>query len=78
MFLSEAVVLSTAGGVLGLLIGEGALRVLLGFYPDLPAQAPTWAVAASLSVSAVVGVVFGVAPARRATRLDPVMALQGR
>jgi putative ABC transport system permease protein len=78
VFLSEAVALSTLGGLLGLAIGQLALRILMAFYPNLPAQAPAWAVAASLAVSAVVGVVFGVAPARRATRLDPVRALQGR
>jgi putative ABC transport system permease protein len=78
VFLAEAVVLSTAGGLLGLLVGQLALRVLMLFYPDLSAEAPAWAVAAALAVSVVVGVVFGVAPARRATRLDPVAALQGR
>lgn len=78
VFLVEATALSTAGGVLGLLLGQAALFVLLRFYPDLPAQAPVWAVLASLVVSTVVGVVFGMLPARRATRLDPVAALARR
>lgn len=78
VFLVEAAALSTAGGLLGLLLGQAALAVLLRFYPDLPAQAPVWAVVAALVVSAVVGIVFGMLPARRATRLDPVAALARR
>ena len=78
VFLAEAMVLSSAGGVCGLLVGQVAVRALIGFYPDLPAQAPDWAVAASLAVAVAVGAVFGVAPARRAARLDPVAAISGR
>ncbi len=78
VFLAEAVLLSTAGGLFGLLVGEGAVAVIVGLYPALPAQPPLWAVAAALLLSVAVGAVFGVLPARRATRLDPVAALAGR
>ncbi len=77
-FLAEAVLLSTAGGLVGLAAGWGAVRTLTAVYPDLPARPPAWAVGAALAVSMAVGAVFGVLPARRATRLDPVAALSRR
>ena len=78
VFIAEAAVLSTLGGLVGLAIGELAVRVFVGVYPTFPAATPIWAVVASLVVSLVVGVFFGVVPARRAARLDPVTALAGR
>lgn len=78
LFLAEAMLLSTAGGMVGLSIGYGAVGILIGLYPDLPARPPLWAVVSALSLAIAVGAVFGVLPARRATRLDPVAALAGR
>jgi len=78
VFLVEAVLLSAAGGVLGLLIGYAGSGVLGQTFPALPARPPTWAVFAALAVSLLSGAVFGVLPARRAARLDPVIALAGR
>jgi len=77
-FLAEAILISSAGGLLGLLLGWVATRVLVAVYPDLPASPPVWAVLAALALSVAVGALFGVLPARRATRLDPVAALAGR
>ena len=77
-FLAEAVLLAVMGGLAGLAIGAGAVRVFVGIYPSFPASPPAWAVAASLALSLAVGVGFGVWPARRATRLDPVAALARR
>lgn len=77
-FLVEAALLSTAGGVLGLLAGWAGIVVLRGVFPGFPVAAPFWAVAAALAVSVSVGLVFGVLPARRAARLDPVVALARR
>jgi putative ABC transport system permease protein len=77
-FLAEAMLLSSAGGALGLLVGWLAVRVLVALYPALPATPPPWAVVAAFSLAVAVGGVFGVLPARRATRLDPVAALSGR
>ena len=77
-FLAEAVLLSTGGGLLGLALGWMLVRLLVRLYPALPASPPGWAVAAALLVAVGVGVVFGLLPARRATRLDPVAALSGR
>jgi putative ABC transport system permease protein len=78
VFITEAAVLSTIGGLLGLLVGWLVIRVFVRVYPAFPASPPAWAVAASLGVATVVGVVFGVLPARRAARMDPVRALVGR
>jgi len=77
-FLTEAILISSAGGLLGLALGWVAVEVLVAIYPALPASPPLWAVAAAFSLSVGTGAVFGVLPARRATRLDPVAALAGR
>ena len=78
VFVAEAAVLSTLGGLLGLGGGWAAVRAFVRVYPTFPAAPPVWAVAASLVVAMGVGIVFGTLPARRAARLDPVQALAGR
>jgi putative ABC transport system permease protein len=75
VFLIEAALLSTSGGLLGLAIGIGAGRFLQHLYPEFPVQPPWWAVVAAVGVSLAVGLLFGSMPARRAARLDPVEAL---
>jgi putative ABC transport system permease protein len=78
VFLVEAVLLSSAGGAFGLLAGYAGAAALGHAFPALPAEPPLWAVIAALVMSGVAGVVFGVLPARRAARLDPVLALGRR
>ena len=78
VFLVEAVLLSTAGGAVGLGAAFAGAGILRGLYPSFPVQPPGWAVAAAVLVSLTVGLLFGVAPARRAARLDPVVALARR
>jgi len=78
VFLAEAILIAAMGGLLGLTLGWTAIRILALLYPVFPATTPLWAVAAALATSVVVGAIFGVLPARRATRLDPVVALAGR
>ena len=76
-FLTEAVLLSTAGGLVGLGLASASLEIMVAALPGLDATPPIWAVAAALVVSIGVGAIFGVLPARTATRLDPITALRG-
>jgi ABC-type antimicrobial peptide transport system permease subunit len=74
-FLSEAMALTGAGGLIGVVLIEG-LVLLISRATSIHAAVPAWAVAAGLSVSLGVGLVFGVWPAVKASRLDPVEALR--
>jgi putative ABC transport system permease protein len=78
VFLIEAAVLSTLGGVLGLGVGLGAGEIFTIFVPAFPVESPTWAVVGSIGLSVALGILFGALPARRASKLDPVLALAGR
>jgi putative ABC transport system permease protein len=76
LFLLEAVVLATSGGLLGLAAGFGITGLVRTAVPGLPMSTPIEAVIAALIMSLLVGVVSGVAPARRAADLDPIDALR--
>ena len=78
VFLVESVLLSAAGGLLGLIAGWGAVKVMVRVFPALPASPPMWAVISAVGLSLAVGALFGWLPARRAAGLDPVAALAGR
>ncbi len=74
-FLVESVVLASVGGILGVLSGWG-LAGLVSVASPLPAKVTAWSIALALSLGAGVGVLFGVYPASRAARLDPIAALR--
>ena len=74
-FLIEAVVLTAIGGLLGLGVGELA-SVLTNKYSPLPAYVPAWAIGIGVGISAAVGIIFGLWPAWKAARLDPIESLR--
>jgi putative ABC transport system permease protein len=75
LFLAEAALLSTSGGILGVAIGLGLAQALHLYVPALPVHTPVEFVFLALGVSLVVGLASGLLPARRASALDPVAAL---
>jgi len=74
-FLIEAVWLTAIGGLLGLAIGEAG-SLLINKYSPLPAYVPPWAIGMGVGISAAVGIVFGLWPAWKAARLDPIESLR--
>jgi putative ABC transport system permease protein len=75
-FLTEAVVLTLLGGIIGLMLGWTISRVAGLVFPNLPTAVPLWAALSGVMVSVGVGLFFGIWPAARAARLDPVEALR--
>jgi putative ABC transport system permease protein len=74
-FLVEAATLTLVGGAAGMIAG-GGIAWLVSVVTPIPAYVPAWSIAAALGASALTGVGFGLYPANRAARLDPVDALR--
>ena len=75
-FLTEAVVLTAAGGIIGVIFG-GAISLLINLaVPSLPSSIPLWSIVLGVAVSMSVGLFFGMYPAIKAARLDPIEALR--
>ena len=77
-FLVEAVMLCVMGGIIGLVIGQ-ASTLIISYIPNVPlgeTAIPNWAIVLSIGFSATVGIVFGMWPAVKASRLDPIEALR--
>jgi len=72
-FLIESMVLSVTGGVIGILLGAAGSLAMRSF---LPTTVSFWSVFLAFSVSVIIGVVFGVLPAGRAAKLNPIQALR--
>ena len=75
-FLTEAVVLTGMGGVIGMSMGWLVSFVCRMVFPALPTEVPLWAAVLGIAVSVGVGLFFGIWPANKAARLDPVVALR--
>jgi putative ABC transport system permease protein len=75
-FMIEAVTLSGAGGILGILIGVGLALIIPEFVDVLPTSISAWTIITAFSFSAAVGVFFGVYPAHKASLQDPIQALR--
>ena len=78
LFFAEAALLSLVASVAGLILGELGSFAIGQIYPALPVAPPWWAVLAAFGTALGTGILFSVMPARRAARLDPVMALARR
>jgi putative ABC transport system permease protein len=75
-FLTEAVVLTGIGGLAGMLLGWLLSMAVKLAFPSLPTTVPLWAAGLGVTVSVAVGLFFGIWPAAKAARLDPVDALR--
>ena len=73
--LTESVVLSIFGGVVGTMLGAAIALTIASFTP-IPAAVEIWSVALGIGITALVGLFFGLYPAMRAARLDPIEALR--
>ncbi len=78
LFLSEAILLSLTGAVVGVIIGELIILMLRVVYPKFPLDLPDWGLLSAISVSILTGLFFGVLPAHRASKFDPIAALAKR
>ncbi len=75
-FLLEAMTLTASGGLIGILIGWMLSLAIRTFVPSLPSTVPMWSVVAGFCVATSVGLFFGIWPAVKASRLDPIAALR--
>ena len=78
LLVTEALLLSSIGGLIGLALGFAGSWLAVQFYPTLQTTPPPWAIAAALGTALGTGFVFSLLPARRAARLDPIQALAGQ
>jgi putative ABC transport system permease protein len=75
-FLTEATTLSLIGGIIGVVVGVAIPAGVNKVFDALPAETPLWSVVVGLIVSISVGIFFGLYPAVKASRLDPIEALR--
>jgi putative ABC transport system permease protein len=73
--LTESITLSTCGGIAGIALGAAIGQAISAFTP-LPARLEPWSVFLGIGITAAVGLFFGIYPASRAARLDPIEALR--
>ncbi len=74
-FLAESLLLSIGGGIIGIILGI-TVAVIIAIFADWPFSLPLYAIAISFSATIIMGISFGVYPAKKAASLDPIKALQ--
>lgn len=74
-FLFEAIFISLIGGLIGVILGVLGARIIAG-YAEIPTIVSGWSILLSFGVASVIGLIFGIVPARRAARQDPIQALR--
>lgn len=75
-FLAEAMALTFLGGLIGLVLSILISNLIMMLLPTLPAKVEVWMIVSSLTISILIGLIFGVLPARKAAKLDPIDALR--
>lgn len=75
-FLAEAMTLTFFGGIIGVFLAVGISNLLLLLLPSMPARVEPWMIILSLTTSVAIGLIFGVLPARKAAKLDPIECLR--
>ena len=78
IFLTEATLMAVLGALLGVILSESALFIGRVIFPDIGFYTPPWAMVLSVVIAIVTSVLFAWGPSRRAARMEPVNALQGR
>jgi putative ABC transport system permease protein len=78
LFLSESAILSLIGALFGIILALLGTWTIMRLYPNFPMMIPLWSLSAATGVALLTGLIFGVLPARRAAKLDPVEALSRR
>ena len=78
LFFTEAALLALAGGTAGLVVGKLGQLLVAGIFPNIPFAIPWWALIAAPLTAVITAILFSVAPARKAAKLDPVLALSSR
>jgi putative ABC transport system permease protein len=75
-FLLEAMTLTFFGGLIGVVLAVGISKLIMAIFPSMPAIIELWAIGVALAISVGIGLVFGVFPAWKAARLDPIECLR--
>lgn len=78
LFLTESAFLSFYGAILGLIIGIGGNSLIVFYYPSFPIKTPLWAIFISIFIGIFTGLTFGILPAMKAAKVDPIKSLYGR
>jgi len=78
LFLTESAFLSFYGAILGLILGIGGNTLIMFYYPAFPIKTPFWAIFISIFIGIFTGLTFGILPAIKAAKVDPIKSLYGR